>query len=790
MSSSYNRNIERMKSRERANVQQSTSQRTNMANIMGQRGIDETKEFSTQLSAFSQTLKKMREKDVAAKQERGRILAQEQATLNADKLIQLQDELGTLTDTDTRYHEIKAEMLKLSGPDVYPDAERIAQLSPWEQTGYLKEKLRSFNDTFADKLSHTMMTSEKALKIENITFTPKELHDNNIHGMPFKEAAVHMMAREIREQAGLAKFSPELLELAGTNKAIQDAKEQTIAKYRARYNVESSSQHRSKAETTWKTSQKTGEDIYHYLVKTGATVDGDNNIVGNAGAWKAFESILVAEGINQSDSSYAEQILNQPMPDRLAIKVGAKKGTTFAQHWPGKVADLKQQIKDGYTKKIENDLKNLEAEGKAVEVEFIEKARQQPLSTQEVNEYKRRFGQLGLTIPSSVTNYETLTMRDQREDTQSIEALIASQNGYISHDQLDQFHPQSAVEFREKASKLEKAQIEQFNGDKQISAALNTVFDGMGLKGNEKTLEYEIALANATADYTEKFNDYVAMGYSPREASYYALNAESVKDKETGEVIPNSEGVVYHIRKTNQEGRKPQYIAEEFLIKGTQKQGHVRVAEINKGKKQLMNNPNIIFEEPIGGAYGKKQLDSIINNINRYGHNKGVLKDKGAVSYYKGLARGRNINWMGLVDAQLKTVGHKGLWPDGRPQLLNLMDGKDSDGKVFTDPHNFRPVIKAVERADKYPSRQNMMYAYKLLQDCFPTSLEDLGTGRYPNSIWDDLEEQYPWLEVFSLPEPLDGPEQTSSLPDWLPTTTPPFNPKYSTYGTGAMGGF
>ena len=50
-------------------------------------------------------------------------------------------------------------------------------------------------------------------------------------------------------------------------------------------------------------------------------------------------------------------------------------------------------------------------------------------------------------------------MRDQREDTQSIEALIASQNGYISHDQLDQFHPQSAVEFREKASKLEKLKL-------------------------------------------------------------------------------------------------------------------------------------------------------------------------------------------------------------------------------------------------------------------------------------------------------------------------------------------
>ena len=39
---------------------------------------------------------------------------------------------------------------------------------------------------------------------------------------------------------------------------------------------------------TWKTSQKTGDDIYHYLVKTGATMDGNNQLVGNTGAWKSF----------------------------------------------------------------------------------------------------------------------------------------------------------------------------------------------------------------------------------------------------------------------------------------------------------------------------------------------------------------------------------------------------------------------------------------------------------------------------------------------------------------------
>ena len=734
MSSSYDRNIERMRSRERANVQQANAQRTAMANTMGQRGIQEAEDFSRSLGAFSKTLQNIRQKQKDEAHARGAMMAQEQAEINAERLVELQDQLGTLTEEDTRYHEIKAEMLKVSGPDIYPEADRLTKMSNWEQAGYMKETLTAFNDTFADKLDHAMMTSEKAMKIENITFTPKELHDNNIHGMPFKEAAVQIIAKDIRRNAGLHKFSPELLELAGTNKAIDDAKDQAIARYRARFNIEASSQTRSKAELTWKSSQKTGDDIYHYLVKAGATMDANNKLVGNTGAWEALESMIVTEGINNNDSSHAFKILNQPMPDRLAKKLGAKPGTTYAEHWPGKSGKLQQLIKDGYTKKIENDLKNLEAAGKSLEVEFIEKARTQPLSTQEVNQYKREFGNLGLTIPSSVTNYETLTMRDQREDKQEIEALIASQNGFITNAQLDQFHPQAAVDFREKASKLEKASIEQFGGDKQISAALNQVFDGMGLKGNEKTLQYEVALANATADYNEKFNQYIAMGYSERQASYYALNAESVKNKETGELIPNSEGVVYHIRKMDQDNRKPEYIAPDFIIKGDQNQGKIRVAEIAKGKKQLMNNPDIIFEEPIGGAYGKKQLDSIINNINKYGHNKGVLKDKGAVRYYKGLARGRNINWMGLVDAQLKTVGHKGLWTDERPQLYNLYEGKDEKGKTIADPQKFASVIKAVERAQQNPTKENTIYAYQLLRDAFPDS-------KIPTSVWDEPEE-------------------------------------------------
>jgi len=700
-----------------------------MANIMGQRGIEDAQDMSRQLGAFSKTLSKMAEEKKARHHARGAALAQEQATLNAEKLIQLQDELGTLTDTDTRFHEIKAEMLKLSGPDVYPDAERIAQLSPWEQTGYLKEKLRAFNDTFADKLSHSMMTSEKALKIENITFTPKELHDNNIHGMPFKEAAVHMIARDIREQAGLAKFSPELLELAGTNKAILDAKDQIIAKYRARYNVESSSQHRSKAETTWKTSQKTGEDIYHYLVKTGATVDANNNIVGNAGAWKAFESIVVAEGINENDSDYATRILSQPMPDRLAIKVGAKKGTTYAEHWPGKVRDLKQQIRDGYTKKIDNDLKNLEAAGKGVEVEFIEKARQGDLTSTQVNEYKRRFGELGLTIPSSVTNYETASDRNEREDKDTLEALVASQNGYISHEQLDAFHPKAALEYREKATRLEKAALKEFSAEDKIKANLNTVFTGMGIKGNEKSVDYIRALENAKVDYAEKYNKYVGMGYEPAIANHYALYADTVVDPETKEPIPDSMGVIKEIE-TKREGNK--YIKAGQSVEKDLKPGAHRVVQIKMAKEEIANDVSAVTKTVLGGYYGQKQINKIQENIEKYGP-RGLYMDKGALAYYKGIARGRNPReggWWGIVDAQLKANGYTEGLSQSRPNAVSLLTGVDEKGNTIPNERGTMKIDAEVARAMAYPGFETASYANKLLEDTMRQ-----GKGQ---SVWDE----------------------------------------------------
>ena len=57
-----------------------------------------------------------------------------------------------------------------------------------------------------------------------------------------------------------------------------------------------------------------------------------------------------------------------------------------------------------------------------------------------------------------------------------------------------------------------------------------------------------------------------------------------------------------------------------------------------------------------------------------------------------------------------------------------------------------------------------MIYAVKILRDNFNPS-------KTPESVWDDLEEQYPWLEQFRLPEPLGGPDPQSNLPDFITTT-------------------
>ena len=61
MSSSYDRNIERLRQAERTNTQQGINQRNEMASTMGQRGINEAAQLADTLKDFSGTLKEFHE---------------------------------------------------------------------------------------------------------------------------------------------------------------------------------------------------------------------------------------------------------------------------------------------------------------------------------------------------------------------------------------------------------------------------------------------------------------------------------------------------------------------------------------------------------------------------------------------------------------------------------------------------------------------------------------------------------------------------------------------------------
>ena len=94
--------------------------------------------------------------------------------------------------------------------------------------------------------------------------------------------------------------------------------------------------------------------------------------------------------------------------------------------------------------------------------------------------------------------------------------------------------------------------------------------------------------------------------------------------------------------------------------------------------------------------------------------------DKGALQYYKGIARGRNPReggWWGLVDAQLKAAGHEGLNTSNRPSTQDFLTGKDKDGNTLPDPRGSAALDRNMARAMEYPSDATILYVMNQLND-------------------------------------------------------------------------
>ena len=715
---SYERNIERLSKTSRFNTSQAQEFETQNARDVSNWHTARANKVIDGLSGFSQILQKERKKQIEKSKFKGAELAREDRAIDAKRLLELEQLIPTLKQEDTNYHELKAEYIKLQGVNAYPEADRIAKLSQYQQYGYLQERLKNSMDSYADSLNYRMQNGETPYELNGITYTAKQIRANNIQSLPLKEALLEVEAAKLKEEMGLNKFSPELLELVGVNKTIDEAKSSYLSKVRKRYSIDSSMQTQAQSALAWKNSAKTGADIHHFLVTTGATVDTNGELLGNEGAWNAFMKVAAKEGVAMGDPGYADTIGNIPIPIELARKVGAKPGTTYAQHWPTRFSNLKTSIKKGYVDVTNAELKFQKAAGVELEADFIKANKERPLSSKEINEWKRKFTAVGLPIPAGINKYETSMDRDQAEDEAFIDSLMASQQGRITREQALSLNPEAvhAKGLWDKIDKWEKSDVQAHDSEKKIKATLDTAFTNMGIKGNEKSPAYIEAMANAKADYAIKYHKYTAMGYSSEDASHYALHAQQVTDKNTGQVIPDSMGVIAEI-KANGEGSK--YVVTGQSVEKSLKPGHLRVGQIKMAKDEILNDQNSVTTKVIGGDYGHRQITTIANNVDKYG-SSGVFMDEGALQYYKGIARGRNIRqggWWGIVDAQLKAAGYEGLNPAERPKAVSLLTGQDPDGNTIPDPRGSRTVDHRVSRAMLYPSQQTSLYAMNTLTD-------------------------------------------------------------------------
>jgi len=684
MSKSYDRNIDRLRANISSVSKQQQSITTQAAKEKGDRGIREAEDIATKLTPFSTALQEWKDKDIEKKIEEGRQEREkaklenaqwmkEHGTTTQNRLIEIEKArkagelakgIETIAAQDTLYQKLSQDMLKRDGVTAYPDAARLAKLSPWQQVGFVQESIKNKRAAMADMVSQAMQNSTEEMNLNGIVFTPKEVHDNNL-ALPMKEHALQIITDKVYRNLKLDKYSDEMLERAKVPQGVRDMKATLLSKYRQRFTIEDSMNTQAKAKVSWNQSEKTAADLQKLLLTLGNTTNTKGVLLLNSGAWTEVEKILVKEGASSPlGPEYAMKMLDKAMPDSMCRELGVPFGTTFAKQWPGRVKDISSRIKAAQVAGVKAQDQYLTAQGTNIKNQFREEASKEWLDGKRVEEYKDRYTAIGQDPPEWLNKYETASKRDQRKDEEiNIPNLIDGQNGYITNEQLDEFHPSAALKFRKEADRHEAALKKTHNVDNTIKAALNTSWTEAGIKHREKSVVWEYALANAQKDYEAKFNKLVAIGYDADTAVELALRGTlgSVVDKE-GNPMPEFEGVISEIQRL---GANSKYTEQGEKAKDEIGNAKIRVSKIWEGKLEMLKNVDAIEKEVIGGQYGEDRIKEITESIQIYGLWKGIRKADHALKYYEGIALGkRGLTAYALIDKQLKASGHPGIWPD------------------------------------------------------------------------------------------------------------------------------
>ena len=160
MSSSYDRNIDRLRQSSRQVTQQGINQRSEMANIMGSRGINEAAQLADNLKDFSGTMKKMHEHYKEEQLKLGLTEYKQYKKVNAEKYLELEKKIADAGENEKVIEELRRQQIDLKGVNGYVDAERISHLSDYAQIGFVNAQLQTVNETFEPKLIDAMQNSD------------------------------------------------------------------------------------------------------------------------------------------------------------------------------------------------------------------------------------------------------------------------------------------------------------------------------------------------------------------------------------------------------------------------------------------------------------------------------------------------------------------------------------------------------------------------------------------------------------------------------------------------------
>ena len=706
---------------------------TEAAEAEGAWHINRAREIADGLQDFSTQLKAWREEDIKNKQQKGKLLARKHKQVDAQRLIEIEAALQDTTLKEFQIQKLKEEQLKLHGVDVYPEASRIEHLSPHAQVGYVSEKLRIAGNIIPEHLNHYMQNSDQKMTVNGITFSPKKLREHNIQGVAFKEAALQYGLSEIEEKMGINRFSPEILELSGYNKARQTAVDTLNQKFRERYNIDASMKTRAQGDLAWHTGKKTGFDLYMWHLKTRNTVSDKNVLLKNQGAWTHIMGHLTKQGVALGNSNYADYIGELEIPDAWAKELGIKPGKKFKDHWPEKVKDLRANIDKGLADIVDAALDANEDKANKLTLLIKKRIFDDPdsITQQQIFAWEEEYRKIGEPMPKELKDWPTLNERNAARDKVRIQQMIDSQNGFYTTQDLAPYHPSAAQEFRKEALRLEQAKTNELDGKGVIQTELNTVWTDMGKKNNEKTPEYTNALNNANRDYERKLWKYYNSGHSIERAHDLALYGTKgeAKNLQTQESFME-EGVITHIENLQ---AKNKYVREGILTKAETSAAREMENAIGVAKKELFIDKNIVESQVIGGAYGRSMLTQIMQNMKYAGPRRGLQMSTEAINYYKGIMRGRNIKleggYWGLIDKQLKAIGHPGLTgSEIRPPVVDLSQRfYHSEYNPWTDEENgslgYEALVSDVLSAYSQESLEGYLDGTFMLQEAYDFDL-------------------------------------------------------------------